>query len=334
MFDNILQEIQHLDGSKVSVTLPSDEDGYLDRTCPSEHCQFLFKILEEDWRQKVRDEKVFCPFCRTSSSADNWNTPQQIKYAKAIVSKQISGRLGQAMRLDANAWNHRQFGKSLISITMKVNSRPQTVFLPPAVAKIMQLKIVCPECGCRYAVIGAAFFCPACGHNSADQMFSQALTGIRNALEATPIVRSSIPDNDTAETTVRMMIENALEDLVTAFQRYAESLYETIPNRTPPPRNAFQRLNDGSRLWEAATTKGYHDFLSNVELSLLTRYFQQRHLLAHCEGIVDSKYISNSGDSTYSPGQRIVVKEQSVQQCLDLIDKLASAMAETRRHLY
>ena len=88
----------------------------------------------------------------------------------------------------------------------------------------MRLRIVCPACSCRYAVIGAAFFCPACGHNAADLMFSQSIAGIRNALDALPGVRAAIPDRDTAETTARLLVENGLQNAVTAFQRYAEAL--------------------------------------------------------------------------------------------------------------
>jgi hypothetical protein len=34
----------------------------------------------------------------------------------------------------------------------------------------------------------------------------------------------------------------------------------------------------------------------------LLRMFQQRHLLAHCEGIVDQEYITELGNTTYAAG--------------------------------
>jgi hypothetical protein len=137
------------------------------------------------------------------------------------------------------------------------------------------------------------------------------------------------PIKDTAEVTVRRIIENALEDIVTAFQRYAESLYDKFPTAPTAPKNAFQNLKKGSDLWQAVSGKCYEDFLDTISLSSLKRYFQQRHLLAHCEGIVDAQYISNSGDSTYASGQRIVINEQDVQRCTDIIEKLAKSMELT-----
>jgi hypothetical protein len=85
-------------------------------------------------------------------------------------------------------------------------------------------------------------------------MFAQDLKGIRNALDALPQVRAAIPERDTAETTARILIENGLQDAVTAFQRYAERRYTRFPSASPPRRNAFQNLKEGSDLWFVSQT--------------------------------------------------------------------------------
>jgi len=193
----------------------------------------------------------------------------------------------------------------------------------------VRLKISCPVCDCRYAVVGAAFFCPACGHNAAEQVFTQSLTGIRAALAAIPMVRSSISDRDIAETTVRLLIESGLQNAVTAFQRYAEALYEKLPSQPPARRNAFQNLGEGSTLWQAMTGKGYQDYLTPLELEGLERYFQQRHLLAHRQGIIDAPYIAKSGDKNYTVGQRLIMRERAVLECIDIVEKLAVGLALT-----
>jgi hypothetical protein len=216
-------------------------------------------------------------------------------------------------------------------MTMSVNSSPQQILLPPAAAEPMRLKITCPACCCRYAVIGAAFFCPACGHNAADLMLSQTIAGIRNALDAISNVRMAIPDKDAADTTVRLIIENGLQNAVTAFQRYAEALYVRFPSLPAARRNAFQSLKEGSDLWNAATGKSYESYLGGSELAALTRYFQQRHLLAHRQGLVDEDYVRWTGDTTYRPGQHLVMREPAVRECLAIIEKLTSAMTADAR---
>jgi hypothetical protein len=211
---------------------------------------------------------------------------------------------------------------------MDVKSRPQSVLVPAAAAEAMRLKITCPACACRYAVIGAAFFCPSCGHNSAELMFSQSIAAIRSALDAIGVIRAAIPDRDTAETTVRLVIENGLQNAVTAFQRYAEALYARHPHAPAARRNAFQNLAESSGLWHAACGKEYSDHLDGAELAVLARMFQQRHLLAHRQGLVDEDYISRSDDTSYRIGQRVVIRETAVRECLVLIEKLTTGLAD------
>jgi hypothetical protein len=285
------------------------------------------QIYSGDWRDKVRDKEVFCPFCRHTADSTNWLTQDQVNHATEVAIAQVGRNISDAMKRDAQRWNHQQRRDSFLRITMQVNERPTAVLLPLAAAEPMRLKLTCPSCACRYAVIGAAFFCPACGHNAADLMFGQSLAAIRNALDALDSVRAAIPDRDTAETTARLIIENGLQNAVTTFQRYAEVLYAHYPSQPQPLRNAFQNLGEGSALWHDANGKQYSDYFETGELAALTRLFQQRHLLAHTQGLVDADYIARSSDAAYRVGQRLVIRETSVRECTDLIEKLASAMA-------
>jgi hypothetical protein len=327
MFDELQRTLRCLDGvTKLSVSFSSDADGYFDRECPSTECMFQFKVHEDDWRDKVRDEGVFCPFCGHSADAQKWWTQEQVKHAEKAALAHINGQLSRAMKRDAERWNRQQPRNSFITMSMKVDSRPVHVPIPPAAAESMRLRIQCPACSCRYAVIGAAYFCPACGHNAVEQVFERTLAGIRKTLDALDAVRAAIPDRDTAESTVRLIVENALQNAITAFQRYAEALYGRVPNAAKPRRNAFQNLAEGSDLWRAATGKAYADYLSPGELAVLQRGFQQRHLLAHTQGLVDQNYITRSGDTSYRVGQRIVVRESSVRDVLDSIEKLTGGM--------
>jgi len=49
--------------------------------------------------------------------------------------------------------------------------------------------------------------------------------------------------------------------------------------------------------------------------------------LAHTQGIVDADYINRTGDTNYRIGQRLVLRESAVRDCLTLIEKLATGMA-------
>jgi hypothetical protein len=127
---------------------------------------------------------------------------------------------------------------------------------------------------------------------------------------------------------VREILENSMGRLVGAFQRLAEVLFDCTPAATTMRRrkNIFQNLTEGQTLWWAATDKGYEDLLTPAEMADLLHLFQQRHLLAHCEGVVDQDYITKSRDATYAAGQRLVIREEAVNRLAELVTKLAEEM--------
>jgi hypothetical protein len=123
-------------------------------------------------------------------------------------------------------------------------------------------------------------------------------------------------------------VEAGLQNAVTSFQRYAETLYARFPVAPKARRNAFQNITDGSALWHGASGRHYADYLIAAEMADMTRLFQQRHLLAHTGGIVDQDYITRSGDSSYAVGQRIVVRENAVRNLLAILQKLTAEMSK------
>ena len=60
----------------------------------------------------------------------------------------------------------------------------------------------------------------------------------------------------------------------------------------------------------------------------LKTYFQQRHLFAPCQGIVDNDYVTRSGDKTYAVGQRLIITPDAVVEFADLVERLGQAVIE------
>ncbi len=109
MFDNIIQELKKLEqGIPVSIPIPIDNDGYLDRRCPSEACLADFKVLMEDWDHKFSAAQVFCPICREEAKSTEWNTPEQSEYIGQVGVNHIGGIISQAFSQDAKDFNRRQ----------------------------------------------------------------------------------------------------------------------------------------------------------------------------------------------------------------------------------
>ena len=132
-------------------------------------------------------------------------------------------------------------------------------------------------------------------------------------------------DNDKAETMCRSMIEGSLGDCVSAFQKFAERRYTEITGKSARV-NDFQIIEKGSNLFRSAVGYGYEKWLSEYELSMLKLYFQRRHLFEHNNGMVDEQYLSKTGDTNYSVGQRLIIRKNEVEEVLKILKKLGDGI--------
>lgn len=312
-----------------SVPLPTDEEGYLDRQCPSATCRFSFKIHGDDSLLFTAAE-AFCPQCRKVAPVNHWPTQRQHEHAVKVVGRHVQQRLARSMRQRLRSLNRLPSGGGL-GITLSVEAPTLPPIIPLSPMEPMRQRVRCEQCGCRYSFVGAAFFCPACGHNSVERTFRQSLDAMRTAARRVDSIRNSM-DRDDAELLVRNLLEGSVINAVTTFQRLAERLYEGFPRAESARQNAFQSLDTGSSLWRAATGRGYEDIAPAADLALLRMCFQQRHVLVHNQGIVDDAYVKRSGDPQYQSGQHIVVRAVDVLALADAIERLASEMLDQASH--
>ncbi len=323
MFDDLLRQIAKIPSEQViSISLQLDDDGFFDRRCPAAECGAAFKVLFEDWKSKVPDEFAWCAICGERSDPQDFNTPEQAEYIKAQALAHITGQLDTAMRSARKPTVRSGF----LSMTWSYKPGTRPLVVPAEAEPVMTQRSTCEACGCRYASIGAAFFCPACGHNSAKSMFAGALTTVRGTMDLADRMGAIVDDRDVAADTARHLGENSLVRVWASFQRLAEAAYaaNAASSTKPARRNAFQNLGESDRLWKGAIGRTYADMLSADEHADLVRLVQGRHVLSHKDGIVDADYVSNSGDARYAVGQRLVVTAADVRRLADITEKLAA----------
>lgn len=332
MFDDVIRETRRLDrGVQISIELEIDDDGFLDRVCPSSQCNVDFKVSWDDWRDKVQDEIVYCPICRFAAESGEWNTSEQGEYIERAAYGHVQQQLDKSFSQSTRRFNRSQPFGAFIKMSMSYRPSPLPILIPAEASEIMRQQSACEECDCRYSSVGAAFFCPACGHNSASSTFDGAVETVRKTLDSLSTIRQALAeatDNDTAEDSARQICENGLVKLVSAFQRLAEASFDGLPNRWEfsPRRNVFQNLSESSRLWRSAVGDGYDDMVSASDFTDLERFFQQRHLLVDREGMVDQEYIDRSGDHRYAADRRLVVRDNTVRELADLVSKIAGEL--------
>lgn len=258
-------------------------------------------------------------------------TEEQIEYIKQVGMREVQKALGNAMKDWSYDINRQMPTKGFITMKLTYKASPLPIVMPIDAAALMQQRYTCEKCSCRYATIGAGFFCPACGHNSAGSSFFTSMETVRQSVGKLPEIQDSIEralGRDTAANTIRQLLESNLVTLVASFQHFAEATFLTLPAAANVKlgRNAFQRLSESSRLWENAIGVGYDKILEKSQWDQLQRVFQQRHILQHQDGVIDAQYIDKTGDTSYALGQRLVVKAEFVVTSCELMKRLAESI--------
>lgn len=317
---------------EIPITVLSDEKGYFDRECPNENCQYTFKVCMEDWKEKVSDEEVHCPMCGHIDTADKWWTQDQLDSMEEIVASyamsMISEKLDEAFGGLARSTRHNKF----VKIIYKPGRRITFQNNPIGQSEEWEIDITCENCGTRYSVIGSAYFCPCCGHNSAVSAFEESMDSVEKMLASLSEMKQMLTTSygrDKAETMCRGLLESSIGDIVSAFQKFASCHYDELTGKTSRV-NDFQIVDKGSQLFKDATGKGYDEWLSVDELKDMNLLFQRRHLIEHNNGMVDQKYIDKSGDNSYAVGQRLVVKGSDPLTLLAIIKKLGKGLVSLK----
>ncbi len=309
-----------------NITLKSDNKGYFDRQCPNKECEFVFKVMIEDWKNKIIDDFVYCPRCGYKDTSDRWYTHEQVReinkiaqqYAKQYISNILDQTFGKIVNNTKNVTI--TYKKSPISYieNKPIEQRPE-----------WSLEIICEKCNTRYSVIGSAFFCPLCGHNSIEYMLTDALNLIErklNSIDELKKLYSNLYGVEISESMIQKLIESSLNELVSTFQKYMAEQYKHTSKKININANDFQILEKGSLLFKESIGYDYSQWLNDNEINYMNLQFQRRHILEHNGGIVDDRYILKSGDTNYILGQRLIIKPNEVIKLLNIIRKLCTGL--------
>lgn len=313
---------------EIPVTFLSDDKGYFDRECPNQNCLYVFKINMQDWKEKISDDCVYCPRCGHTAKSTEWWTEQQLEGMQNLAKNWAITYLQQSLDKSFGKLANSTKNNKFFRITYKPSKKITFINNPIGQSKEWEQDIQCPYCSTRYSVIGTAYFCPCCGKNIIDKTFDNSIDNVEkmiNSLNEMEALYTKSYGKDKAKNMCSEMLEGTLEDIVSAFQIFAATIYGKISSKNVRT-NDFQIIEKGSNLFYKISTKKYEDFISKEEIKKLVKMFQQRHVFEHNGGVVDEDYLKKSGDTTYKLGQRLVLHKKDVFDTINIIRKLAAGL--------
>lgn len=258
----------------IPIFIGSDTEGMHAHQCP--RCRGY-------WRS--RNSPRVCPYCGTRAGRQNFLTDAQSLYVQHCCSE-FERALGSArdgeyfIDLDAAA------------DAAETGSRLNFYFSSEA----QQTKFTCNSCEDFLDVLGEVAICSACGTLNASQILKMKIKTIRENLNSDKINASS-----------------GLRDGVSLFDAFVRKYIDILLRFVPLSKRrkaSFEKksFHDIDRTSEAIESAYDIDILKGIEQAQrreINIMFARRHLHEHNGGIVDERYIQQTGDRTVRSGQLV-----------------------------
>ena len=209
-------------GNSISISIPADENAFTGRECPQPDCEGYFKI-EVGTGLKGEGISCHCPYCGHAAEHDQFWTKEQIEYATSVAMREITDAIHKDLK--TLEFDHKPEGDFGIGISMKVEPGRQ----PPIHyyrEKQLETEAVCTNCTLRYSVYGIFAFCPDCGQHNSIQILDKNLEVVGKMLEMATREGKVLAEK---------LIENALEDCISAFDGFGRELCRVQREQGPDP---------------------------------------------------------------------------------------------------
>ena len=292
-------------GNRISVSIETDEDGYLGRECPGEECLGYFKITPGTGI--TVPAPCYCPYCGHSGDQNTFFTQEQIEYAKSVALRQVTDALHKDLK--SLEFEHKPQGLFGIGVSMKV-----TGHMPHPIQhyreKQLETEVVCDDCSLRYAIYGVFGWCPDCGIHNSLQILAMNLELAKKELALADTVDGALAVH---------LIGDALENIVSTFDAFGREICQRRAVKI-----SFQSITDARRRVQEAFGFDFADALSADEWEQACRIFQKRHLLAHRMGVIDDEYVRKTQDPGAIVGRKISLNRNEVTTAISIVEALGS----------
>jgi hypothetical protein len=301
-------------GKRIGVPIPKDENGYVGRECPVATCEGYFKI-RPGTGLTGENLPCHCPYCGHTGPTDTFWTKDQLEYAKSVALREITNALRKDLK--GLEFDHKPKGQFGIGISMKLKHGPP---LPVRYYREQSLEtaVTCDQCTLDYAVFGVFGFCPDCRTHNSLQILLQNLSLTRKQIA----LADSVTDSDLR----RHLVEDALENCVSAFDGFAREACRIRSLRSTDPAKAaslsFQNTHRAADKLKALFAIDIEATMPAEEWRALYLAFMRRHLIAHKAGVVDQQYLDETGEAAQLLGRRLSVVSADVLQLLGQVEQL------------
>lgn len=304
--------------NQITVSIPKNEDGFTGRECPVKDCEGYFKI-KPGTGLTGENLPCHCPYCGHTGPMNQFWTKEQIEYAKSVAVRRVSEAFVRDLK--QLEFDHKPRGGFGIGISMKL--KPGT---PPPIRyyreKTLETHVTCSKCTLEYAVYGVFAYCPDCGVHNSLQMLQKNLALARKQL--------AVADAQTDGDFQRYLIEDALENCVSAFDGFARERARAFSSRSSDTAAAesmrFQNLRRSGTRIKTVFGIDLQTGIVPADWDFAHICFMKRHVLAHAAGVIDQDYLDETMQGSHLLGRRVAVTAPDVDRFAAIIEALGTRL--------
>jgi hypothetical protein len=288
----------------------------------------------------LQREQTLLSVLRNADSPEAFLTNDQLEYAKSVAVKEALRPFLQRLK----SLEVRSDGRALFSLGIEVDIKD--VAVKQYFEKESRRNITCEKCGRNYSVYGISCYCPFCGPRSPIAVYRENTETIRNMLS---LKQKLSDDHDLVERgkpreleesgIFDTIVEDALDKTVTAFETYCKNKYAEKMVKLHPGSShqswleragtRFQNLDKAEKLLKEDLGYCIYARLPESDKKIIHKGFQTRHVLVHNSGIVDERYIKETGEGTSLIGTRVRVGKEDVEQLAAALTRLVENIEKT-----
>jgi len=209
-----------------------------------------------------------------------------------------------------------QDGEHVIDLDALADAVGKNVEKPPFyyTEESQQKRLICTACGSFNDIIGRFCYCSLCGtRNDLHELESDTLAKMRDRANGGG------------------GYESCVSDTVAAFDIFAGQLVKQLLLRKPLrsarksrlERMSFHNLQTTTTEFKAPFDIDILEGLTADDVTFATLMFHRRHVYEHNGGVVDEKYLKDSGDRTVRLRQEIREPRSSAHRLIGLVARMA-----------
>ena len=321
--------------SQFSIKLEGDKDGMLGRACFNDDCKRYFKVNLASLSN--HNGELSCPYCGNTGDRQAFSTEQQIEYAKSVVIQQFMGQFGNEFKKLEIKPDPRALISFGISVTL-----PDLPPIKHYTENEIKQVVDCSKCSNTFAVYGISYFCPFCGARDSFDVFLENVEQVKKKMILQELIKESkqILQN---EGLLYDLIEDALKDSIGIFETYCKNSYVKYKIIQQPLLdknkllhdigNSFQNIQKTKSIFKKEFAIDIETFITSEGLKKVIKVFAKRHVLTHSSGIIDLRYIQQTGEDMKWLDRRVTVNCREVNELLEQIVSLITQLNEKLKAL-